>query len=87
MWDKFTYQQQVETVLEEAMVIASERMLIPTMLGHKVGMMPHQSFMWAVKRIATDLCSGWFRAFCIDNYPTIINSYDRNYYKKLEQLN
>lgn len=86
LWNKFNYTDKINCVLEECYVIASERQLIPTTKGIKVGMIPHNAFKWALMRVCTTLCGGFFREFAIDNYINILNSYDKYYYKKLEKL-
>lgn len=86
LWNRFNVENKIKCVLEECYVIASERQLIPSMKGIKVGMVPYKAFKWALMRVCTTLCSGFFREFAIDNYLDILNSYDKYYYYKLKQL-
>lgn len=84
LWDKFSYEDQIKCVLEEAYVIAIERELLPTIMGDKIGKNIFEAFKWALYRICTTLCSGWFRTFASENYFTILNSYDSNYFEKFK---
>lgn len=68
-WNRFTKQQKLECVAEEAYVIAAERFLIPTNWKKS----KRNSFNWAMNKICTTLTSGWFRDFAIDNYATILD--------------
>lgn len=85
LWNKFSYEEKIQCVQEEAYVIALERHIIPTMMGDKIGLNSFEAFKWALMRICTTLCSGWFRQFAIDNYFTILNSYNANYINKFEE--
>lgn len=82
LWDNFSTQEKDWCVLEEAYVIALEREIIPTEMGIKVGKLPFLAFKWALMRICTNLCSGWFRDWAIDNYFRILNQYDADYIVK-----
>lgn len=86
LWDKFTYEDKVMCVLEEAYTIALERKIIPLMKGNPgIIWSPFDAFKWALMRICTTLCSGWYRQFSIDNYFTILNAYGPGYINKFEQ--
>ncbi len=84
MWDEFTQTEKLQCVLEECYVIALERHIIPTMKGTRIGLNYHEAFKWALMRVCTTLCSGWFRSYAIDNYFTLLNSYNKEYYKLLD---
>ncbi len=72
-------------MLEEAYVIALERKIIPTMKGSPGPFWkPFDAFKWALMRICTTLCSGFFRQWAIDNYFLILNSYDPGFVDKFE---
>lgn len=86
MWDEMTHEQKVKCVLEEAYVIALERHIIPVMMGQPVKIVSNfDAFKWALMRICTTLCSGWFREFSIENYFEILNSYDPGYVEQFEE--
>lgn len=40
------------------------------------------AFDWAIMRICTNLCSGWFREFATDYYPAIMYLRNKNYVEK-----
>lgn len=83
MWDELSYDLQIQAVQEEAYVIALERYVIPQ-YGEN-----WNDYKWcyerAVKRICTTLCSGWFRDFAIENYPTVMERYDDTYVDRFYQ--
>ncbi len=82
LWDAFPAGDKVKCVLEECYVIALERHVIPTNEGGRIGLKPFDAFKWALMRVCTTLCSGWFRQYAIDNYFTILNSYDPGFVEK-----
>lgn len=84
MWNEFPHIDKLHCVMEECYVIALERHIIPTIKGIRVGMNYHEAFKWALMRVCTTLCSGWFRQFAIDHYFEILNSYNKEYYKLLK---
>lgn len=77
-----TETQQRQCVQEEAYVIALERAMIPMLFeGEKIAH-PYEAYKWAVMRICTTLCSGWFRDYAVENYDRIMFWYDRDYVEK-----
>jgi len=85
MWEDFDYWDKVKCVQEECYVIASERHLIPQAKGKVSRMDSEGAFKWALMRVCTTLCSGWFRDFAVENYFTILNNRNRNYPQILNQ--
>ena len=79
LWDQFTHQEKIWCVMEEAYVIALERKIIPAMVAGRSYEPVTKHFAWALYRICTTLCSGWFRKFAVDNYYEIISSIDVDY--------
>jgi hypothetical protein len=84
LWDKFPEIDKLHCVMEECYVIALERHIIPTIKGDRIGMNYHDAFKWALMRVCTTLCSGWFRQWSIDHYFEILNNYNKEYYKLLK---
>ena len=85
LWNKMSYEDKVMCVLEEAYTIALERKIIPIMKGQAgIIVSNFDAFKWALMRICTTLCSGWFRQYSIDNYFIILNQYDPEYVDKFE---
>lgn len=73
---------RIRCVQEEAYVIALERAMIPMLFeGEKIAN-KKEAYKWAVMRICTTLCSGWFREFALENYDDIISMYDSMYVEK-----
>lgn len=75
LWEQMSLEEQCQAVAEEASVIALERWQLPEKLGSRPSKPMYLSYKWALWRICTTLCSGWFRQFAIDNYFTILNMY------------
>lgn len=70
-WNALTEEERINCVLEEAYVIALERAVIPFIFGGGPVADPFKALDWALMRICTTLCSGWFREFATDNYSVI----------------
>jgi hypothetical protein len=76
------YRERAACVQEEAYVIALERAMIPMLFeGEKIAN-PLAAYKWAVMRICTTLCSGWFREWAVENYDNIILLYNKDYVEK-----
>lgn len=73
-FEELPYMDRVRCVLEEAYVIALERMIIPMVFAGGKPYTTDQAFDWAIMRIGTTLCSGWFREFAVENYHNIVIS-------------
>lgn len=84
LWEEFSHEDKLHCVMEECYVIALERHIIPTLKGDRVGLNYHDAFKWALMRVCTTLCSGWFREYAIDHYFEVLNSYNKEYYKLLK---
>ena len=82
MWNLFTFEDKCKCVLEEAYVIALERRIIPMLFGGGRGYTSEESLDWALMRICTTLCSGWFRKFATNNYYDIKKLANKNYVEK-----
>lgn len=88
LWDKFTFEEKAKCVLEEAYVIALERLIIPSMFDGKKYYTPTDAVRWSMMRICTTLCSGYFREFAINNYVNIWDYFNKdfvsNFFKKVD---
>jgi galactose-1-phosphate uridylyltransferase len=82
MWNLFTFEDKCKCVLEEAYVIALERRIIPMIFGGGKGYTSEEALDWALMRICTTLCSGWFRKFATNNYYGIKKLVNKNYVEK-----
>ncbi len=82
IWDGFEFDKKIKCVLEEAYVIALERKIIPMLNGISEPISSKSAFDWALMRICTTLCSGWFREFATDNWSKIVDQYDKDYVLK-----
>jgi hypothetical protein len=77
-WEDLPHQKKINCVREEAFVIALERYIIPKIEKHPPAKF---AFDWALERICTNLTSGWFREFAIENWPEI-RSHDYDFLSK-----
>lgn len=84
LWDEFSNEEKIQCVLEECYVIALERKVIPSKVSGKV-QNHFNAVRWALYRVCTTLCSGWFRQFAIDNYYEILNSINNDYVSVFER--
>jgi len=82
MWLEFTTIEKIQCVLEEAYVIALERKIIPMIFGGTKLYDSETAFDWALWRICTNLCSGWFRRFAVDYYAEVLAYHDVDYASK-----
>lgn len=81
LWENMTYEEKCQAVAEECSVIAIERHMLPQYIENTPGKPLFLAYKWALWRVCTNLCSGWFRQFSIDNYYTVLNMYNQ---EKLE---
>ncbi len=78
MWDECEHHIKLRAGLEEAMVLATERSLVP----HPGKLTPKQAFDKALEKVCTSITSGWFREFCWENYYAIQNLYNEDFVDK-----
>ena len=84
LWDQFSQEDKLHCVMEECYTIALERHVIPNIKTGRITLNYHDAFKWALMRVCTTLCSGWFRQFAIDHYFDVLNNYNKEYYKLLK---
>ena len=78
LFEQLSHQEKLECVVEEVMVIALERFLIPG-----IEKVPGVAFQKSLRKVCTTLCSGWFRDFAIDNWEQLRLMCDRVKLKEL----
>lgn len=76
LWNHMSYLEKCQAVSEEAIVICLERHMIPQAMENRIGKPMFLAYKWAIMRICTTLCSGWFRDFAIENFFTVLNMYN-----------
>lgn len=79
MWDDFTPINKLHCILEECYVIALERKILPMLFGGKKYISSKEAFEWALMRVCTNLCGGWFREHATNNYLQINDMYNKDY--------
>lgn len=79
LWKKLTYEQRLQCVAEECSVIATERFVVP-----KNWVFPTRlAYIWALRKVCTTLCSGWFRDFAIDNYGHVLDLFSQDRFNEI----
>lgn len=68
LFDKLPEEVKLAGVVEEAMVLALERSLVPYGAKHK----PNQVFLFALAKVCTSITSGWFREYAWENYDAAV---------------
>ncbi len=80
LWRQISTIQKIWCVLEEAYVIALERKILPFLFGDsQQEWTPKEAFDWALYRVCTTLCDGFFREFAVRGYQSIQNNYSKDY--------
>lgn len=74
LWNKLPQIEKIQCVLEEGYVIALERIILPFLFDNKKYYSYDKAIEWALMRICTTLCSGYFRDFAVNNYFEIKNN-------------
>lgn len=77
-----TGEQRDQCVQEEAYVIALERGIIPMLFEGEKMVTPIDAYKWALMRICTTLCSGWFREYALESYDNLMLRYNWTYTNK-----
>lgn len=80
LWDNFSYDDKVRCVAEECFVISIERFLVPQDWAFN----PKIAYSRALNKVCTTLCSGWFRDFAIDNYPEVMQQFNKQLYQRVQ---
>jgi hypothetical protein len=75
-------QDKAYCVLEEAYSIAIERAIAPMFWEGKKLADAKTALEWALMRICTTLCSGWFRSHAVEDFPYIQQMADPDYARK-----
>jgi len=83
LWNNLSHEDKIKCVREEGFTISLERKLIPAW-DRGENYPPRFAFNYAVERICTTLCSGYFREFAIENWPEIID-YDWDFVTKFKE--
>jgi hypothetical protein len=68
LWSEMSHEQKLACVIEESCVIAVERYILPHLLESKKYLTEEASYAWAVKRVSTTLCKGFFREFALEYF-------------------
>ncbi len=74
------YVIKLNAVIEESMVLAIERSLVP-FPGAKS---PKEAYAIALQKVCTSITSGWFREFAWENYYNALAAVDETYFEKFK---
>ena len=80
LWDGFTHEQKLQCVVEEVMVIATERFLVPKNWSYPY----KQVYLKSLQKVCTTLTSGWFREFSIDYYPELVEMFNQSIFDEVK---
>lgn len=80
-WLALDYDTQLNSVIEEACVLALERSQIP--FRGKVD--PRRSFEIALEKVCTSISSGWWREFAWENYDNAWARYNPHYVRQFDE--
>lgn len=69
-------------VIEESMVLALERSLIPSWINYKPEWDGEKVYKYALQKVCTSITGGWFREFAWENYDRAIWNCPENYWTK-----
>jgi hypothetical protein len=72
LFDAQPYSTQLNSVYEEATVLALERSQIP----HRNKIDPRASFEIALMKVCTSISSGWWRSFAWENYDAVLKIFE-----------
>ena len=82
-WRMLHVQEKIWAVMEETYVIALERKILPGLFEEdKEQWDAKEAFDWALMRVCTTLCDGFFRDFAVRAYQIIQNQYDQDFVQK-----
>jgi hypothetical protein len=80
--------QRLDGVIEEAMVLALERSLIPTWINSSIEVGEHQynAYRYALQKVCTSITGGWFREFAWENYIDALILCPDNFWEEALEL-
>jgi len=79
-WNVLADSMKMRGAIEETYVLALERSQIP----YRGEIDPLDSFKIALSKVCTSITSGWFRAYCYENYYKILDMYTPEYLEWLD---
>lgn len=85
LWNRFSYEDKLKAIREEAFAIALERKIIPAKEKNQAWDRT-AAFRWALMRISTNLTDGFFQQFALDNHKEIMQSipaFDDMFFSKI----
>jgi len=75
LFEALDYESRINSVLEEAYVLAIERSQVP----HPGVLTRRKSFVLALNKVCSSITSGWWREFAWENYDSVYERYDDSY--------
>ncbi len=73
---------RLNAVLEESIVLALERCLIP----YDFAIPCKGAFLMALNKVCTSITSGWFREYAWENYDKVVDLFQEIFYLPLEKI-
>jgi hypothetical protein len=79
-WDALPEEIKLSAVLEESMVLAIERCLVPFNFTTE----PKKAFLMALSKVCSSITSGWFRSYGWENFDKVVALYSDDYVDKFK---
>lgn len=79
LWNKLSYKEKLESVLEESYTISIERYL-----AKGIDLTIREAFDMALEKVCTSLCKGWFREFAYENFKEVNDLFKEDYWFKFK---
>ncbi len=79
-WSRMPFNYKLNSVLEEAYVLALERSIIP----FRATADPSKAFKLALQKVCTSISSGWWREFAWEHYDKVLEMMDSNFVDKFD---
>lgn len=80
LWNRFSHEEKLWCVAEEAYVIGTERFIVPSDWNYHF----KKAYDLSVRKICTTLCSGFFRDFALDNYQEVLLQFNPSKFAKVQ---
>jgi hypothetical protein len=80
-WDALPESVRLNSVLEEAYVLALERHQIPNHFTPD----PRDSFLIALEKVCTTIASGWWREWAWEHWDEVVAQFNQGYVERLKQ--
>jgi hypothetical protein len=81
LWDALSHEKKIQCAVEEVMVTAAERYMVPKDWKYPA----KRAYIQSLEKLCTTMTSGWFRDFGIDNYMEIYYTFDEAPFNRVKE--